>query len=154
VDTIRRGNAAEAAVLHRLVCAEIPVYLPFGGGSAVDLLALVPPDGRVVRIQVKSGRVREGCVRFNAYSTDHGAGQQTYHGRADVIAVHVRKPDAVFIVPVDGCPTSEGSLRLDLPRNNQRQRIRFAADYSFDNWVRLLGDWRIETPRPPELAFE
>jgi hypothetical protein len=136
MDTISRGNAVEAAVLQRLVRAEIPVYLPFGGGSPFDLLAVVPPEGRFVRIQVKSGRVREGCVRFNADSTDHGSGQQTYHGRADVIAVHAHEPDAVFVVPVEECPPSDAYLRLTNPKNNQRHGIRFAAD--LDQWVRGL----------------
>jgi PD-(D/E)XK endonuclease len=153
VDTIRRGNAAEAAVLHRLIHAEIPVYLPFGGGSPVDLLALVPPDGRVVRMQVKSGRVREGCIRFNTCSTDHGAGRQNYEGRADVIAVYVHQSDSVYVVPVTDCPSYQAMLRVVPPRNNQRQRIRFADDYSFENWVRSLGDWWTPT-RPPAFARE
>ena len=140
-------------MLHRLIRAEIPVYLPFGGGSPIDLLALVPPDGRLVRMQVKSGRVRQGCVRFNTCSTDHGAGRQSYQGRADVIAVYVHESDSVYVVPVTDCPSFQGMLRMVPPRNNQRQRIRFAADYSFENWVSLLGDWRIRTPRPTELAL-
>jgi hypothetical protein len=138
MNTIQRGNAAEAAVLHRLICADIGVLVPFGGGFPFDLGAVAPPDGRVVRIQVKSGRVRNGCIRFNAYSTDHGAGQRSYKGRADVIAVHVRQPDRVFMVPVDDCPASEGSLRLDSPRNNQRRGVRLASDYVFEAWIRSL----------------
>lgn len=30
---------------------------------------------------------------------------------------------------------SEGRLRLDRPRNNQRRGIRFAADYAIDRWT-------------------
>ena len=138
MNTIQRGNVAEAAVLHRLICADIGVLVPFGGGFSFDLGAVAPPDGRVVRIQVKSGRVRNGCIRFNTYSTDHGAGPQSYEGRADVIAVHVSQPDRVFMVPVDNCPLSEGYLRLDTPRNNQRRRVRLAADYTFEGWIRSL----------------
>jgi hypothetical protein len=138
VDTIHRGNAAEAAVLHNLMRSGIHVLVPFGGGLAFDLGAVVPPDGRFVRIQVKSGRVRNGCVEFKTCSTDHGSGPQTYEGRADVIAVDVAELDDVFIVPVGDCPTSKGFLRLDDARNNQRRRIRFAADYSLEEWIRRL----------------
>jgi hypothetical protein len=57
-----------------------------------------------------------------------------------VIAVHVHDPEALFVVPVELCPTSKGDLRLEAPRNNQRRRIRLAADYEFEHWVRSLFD--------------
>ncbi len=138
VRTIHRGNAAEAAVLAALARADIPALIPFGQGLAFDLGAVIPPDGELVRIQVKSGRVRKGCVEFNTCSTDHGSGRRLYTGLADVIAVHVPDPEGLFVVPVELCPTSKGYLRLDPPRNNQRRRIRLAADYEFDAWARAL----------------
>jgi hypothetical protein len=136
--TIYRGNAAEAAVVAALAAVDIPVLLPFGQGLAFDLVAVTPPHGEFVRVQVKSGRIRKGCVEFNTCSTDHGGGPQAYMGRADVIAVHLPAPNRVFMVPVDVCPTSKGNTRLDLPRNNQRRRVRFAEEYEFDAWLRQL----------------
>jgi PD-(D/E)XK endonuclease len=136
--TIHRGNAAEAAVVAALARADIPVLLPFGDGLAFDLGAVVPPDETVIRIQVKSGRIRNGCVEFNTCSTDHGAGRRGYVGRADVIAVHVSDPDSVFVVPVEDCPASKGFLRLDTPKNNQRRGVRLAANYEFNSWARAL----------------
>jgi hypothetical protein len=114
------------------------VLVPFGSGLAFDLGVVLPPDGRFLRIQVKAGRVRKGCVEFNTCSTDHGSGTQSYVGRADVFAVQVPALDRVFIVPVCECPASKGYLRLDPARNNQRRRIRFAADYSLEEWIRRL----------------
>jgi PD-(D/E)XK endonuclease len=140
VQTVNRGNAAEAAVLAALARADILVLIPFGEGAAFDLAAVVPPDGDVVRIQVKSGRIRNGCVEFNTCSTDHGSGRGSYVGRAEVIAVHADDPQALFVVPVEACPTSKGYLRLEQPRNNQRRRVRLAADYEFERWVRGLFD--------------
>ena len=134
MDTITRGNAAEAAVLHALVQAGIRVLIPFGGGLPFDLAAVLPDDS-MVRVQVKSGRVREGCVLFNSASTDHGRGRLDYRGRADVVAVHVATLDRVFVVPVDDCPSFAGSLRLRPTRNNQRKRIRNAEDYVLDAWL-------------------
>ncbi len=137
--TIQRGNAAEAAVLAALVRTGITALVPFGQGLAFDLAAVVPPDGAMIRIQVKAGRLRKGCVEFNTCSTDHGSGRRLYTGRAEVIAVRVTDPERLFMVPVEMCPTSKGYLRLDQPRNNQRRRIRLAADYEFESWVRALG---------------
>jgi len=62
VDTILRGNAAEAAVLNGFVQAGVEVMLPFGGGFPFDLGVLSPIDGTMLRVQVKSGRIRNGCV--------------------------------------------------------------------------------------------
>jgi hypothetical protein len=124
-----------------LISADIPVLVPFGGGLAFDLGAVVPPDGQVMRIQVKSGRVRGDCVKFNSCSTDHGMGRQSYQGRADVIAVYVHESDTVFMVPVAECPSFGGLLRLRPPRNNQRRGVRFAADHSFAEWLSGLEMW-------------
>jgi hypothetical protein len=138
VSTIVRGNAAEAAVLHAFVAAGIHVLVPFGDGLHFDLAAVIT-DHRILRVQVKSGRVRKGCVEFNTCSTDHGRGHQHYRGRADIIAVHVASTDLVYIVPVDDCPSFRGYLRLDAPRNNQRLRVRLARDYTLEAWVQGLG---------------
>jgi hypothetical protein len=142
MDTISRGNAAEAAVLAALIYSDIAVLTPFGGGTPFDLAAVMPPDGDLVRIQVKSGRLRKGCVEFNTRATDHGNGPQRYDGKADVIAVHLPEPDSVFVVPVDECGTTKGYLRLDKPRNNQQRRIRFAADYTLASWIDSLTSRR------------
>jgi hypothetical protein len=128
-----RGIAAEAAVLQALTEAGLHVLLPFGGGLPFDL-AVVCPDGRILRLQVKSGRVREGCVEFKSSSTDHGQGQRHYRGRADLIAVYVAALRRTFMVPVDDCPSFRGYLRLEPARNNQRRRVRLAEDYSFEAW--------------------
>jgi PD-(D/E)XK endonuclease len=138
VDTIQKGNAAEAAVMNRLVSAGIGVLIPFGGGLSFDLGAVIPPEGDVVRIQVKCGRMRDGCVRFNTCSTDHGMGRQSYEGRADLIAVYVAESERIFMLPVSACPAYLGMLRLCPPRNNQRRGIRFAEDHSFETWLSEL----------------
>jgi PD-(D/E)XK endonuclease len=134
VNTIARGNAAEAAVLQALVAAGVSVLIPFGDGLPFDLGAVVP-GGAILRLQVKCGRIRNGCVEFNAASTDHGRGRLDYRGRADVLAVHVASISRVFIVPVDDCPVYTGILRLDAPRNNQRRGVRFAEDYALERWL-------------------
>jgi hypothetical protein len=134
MNTITRGNAAEAAVLQTFVAAGLGVLIPFGNGLSFDLGAVMP-IGDILRVQVKCGRVRDGCVVFNAASTDHGRGRLDYRGRADVLAVYVAAILRLFMVPVDDCPSYSGILRLDLPRNNQRRRVRFAEDYSFERWL-------------------
>jgi hypothetical protein len=134
VNTIARGNAAEAAVLQAFTAVGVNVLIPFGEGLSFDLGAMMP-GGTILRVQVKSGRVRNGCVEFNAASTDHGRGRVDYRGRADVLAVHVASLSRVFMVPVDDCPVYTGFLRLDAPRNNQRRGVRLAERYAFERWL-------------------
>ena len=136
MNTIARGNAAEAAVLQAFVAAGVGVLIPFGHGLSFDLAAVMPA-GNILRVQVKCGRVRNRCVVFNAASTDHGRGRLDYRGRADVLAVYVASISSVFVVPVDDCPTYTGFLRLDPPRNNQRRGVRFADDYAFERWLEV-----------------
>lgn len=138
VDTRRRGDIAEAAVLDAFVQAGLLVLLPFGGFGPYDLVAEMP-DGRMVRVQVKAGRVRQGCVIFNSCSTDHGHGRVDYAGRADVIAVHASTADGVYVVPVAEATTRATTLRLEPTRNSQRRRVRLAADHTLERWLARSG---------------
>ena len=137
VSTIAKGNAAEAAVVHALETAGIVTLLPFGGGCPFDVAALLPDD-RLLRIQVKCGRVRNRCVIFNTHATDHGRGRLHYRGRADLIGVYVAELDAIFIVDVHEIPVAAGRLRLEPTRNNQQLGVRYAEDYTFDRWLDSL----------------
>jgi hypothetical protein len=67
--------------------------------------------------------------------TDHGKGPLPYLGLADLFGVHFGSKESVYLVPVTDVAPTEGRLRLDLPRNNQRRRIRFASDYEIDRWT-------------------
>lgn len=137
MDTRAIGDVAEAAVLHALTAAGLPVLVPFGRFGPYDLVADVP-DG-FVRIQVKSGRLRSGCVEFNCRSTDHGRGPASYAGRADVFGVHVAALGAQFVVPVADARASKMYLRVTPPANNQQRGVRLAADHTLDAWVAGLA---------------
>jgi PD-(D/E)XK endonuclease len=136
MSTILRGNAAEAAVLNALIRADLVVLVPFGDGTPYDLV--VDSGSALIKVQVKCGRIRSDCIEFNSASTDHGRGQISYVGRADVFGVHAPQLDRVFMVPVDGCARFRGYLRLTPPRNNQQRRIRFASDYAVESWAASL----------------
>jgi hypothetical protein len=137
MDTIRRGNAAEAAVLNALVRVGLLVLRPFGEGAPYDLA--IDAGGELIKVQVKSGRIRNECIEFNSSSTDHGRGQLSYHGRADVFGVFAPQVDRVFVVPVEKCASYRGYLRLAPTRNNQQRGVRYAGDYTVEDWARSLG---------------
>jgi hypothetical protein len=146
MDTISRGNAAEAAVLNAFIQAGIGVSVPFGDGSYFDLIALLPDD-TLARIQVKSGRIRRQTIEFNSASTDHGRGRQPYRGRVEYFAVHAHQLDRLFMVPADQCAKYKAYLRLVLPANNYRTGILMADDFDFGRWAKSIN-----APGVPALA--
>jgi PD-(D/E)XK endonuclease len=137
MDTITRGNAAEAAVVNALVHAAVHVFVPFGDGCPYDLLADTGDER--IRIQVKCARVRKDCVVFNSCTTDHGRGRANYCGRADAFAIYVPELARVYIVPVEDCGNFQGRLRLAPTRNNQRKGVRYAEDYAIERWAASLS---------------
>ncbi len=134
MDTRTAGDVAEAAVLHALTAAGMLVLTPFGRFGPYDLVVETVP-GTFVRVQVKSGRVRNGSVEFNCCGTDHGRGTGSYIGRADVVAVHVHETGEQFIVPVAEAKVSKMYLRLTPPANNQMRGIRFARHHRLADWA-------------------
>lgn len=72
---------------------------------------------------------------FNCRGTDHGHGNTSYDGLADVFGIYFAPIDAVYLVPVAGAPRcGKAIVRLQPSRNNQRLGIRLAADYEFVRW--------------------
>jgi len=132
--TALKGNTTEAAVLSSLVRRDLAVLIPFGEGHPYDLVVQVS-DGRFLRIQCKTARVYKGCVVFNSRSTDHGRGQGTYLGLAELFGVYCPTTTRVYLVPVSEVPTSSVYLRLTPALNNQRLKIRYAAEYDIDGWT-------------------
>jgi len=138
IDTRARGDEAEAAVLHAFTRHGLRVWLPWSRFGACDLL-VEGAHGAFVRVQVKSGRVRDRCVIANTRSTDHGSGRLSYLGHVDVLAIHVAELNEQFVVPISEACGFDIRLRLSPTRNNQRARVRFARDY-------LLAEWASRAP--------
>ena len=148
VTTALKGNTTEARVLGALVERDLAVLTPFGEGHPYDLVVDLGSAG-FLRVQCKTARLKQGCVIFNSRSTDHGRGQGTYLGLADVFGVYCPPTGTVYIVAVHDVPTSVVFLRVERTRNNQQRGVRFAADYEIDRWtVEALGDVVIGGPEP------
>ncbi len=127
MDTPARGDLAEAAILHAFAASDLIVSIPFSRFGPYDLVVDTPSG--FVTVQVKSGRVRGGCVEFNCVGTDHGNGVGSYVGRVDVFAVHVHATGAQYVVPTSEATNSKPCLRLQPAANNQLSRVRHARDY-------------------------
>lgn len=125
------GEISEAMVLAKMVQTGVPVLIPFGNNQRYDFV--LDENGTFVRAQVKTGRLRNGCVRFSSCSTNGFTGAKTaYHGEADVFLVYCPDTGNVYRVPVAECGAREGALRVGLPnglQTNYNPPIRWARDY-------------------------
>ena len=143
------GDKTTLAVMAALYEAGYDLYTPFGENTRVDLV--VEKSGRLVRVQIKSARLREGTVRFSCCSNygHHPAPalvRRSYHGEVDAFGVYCRETRRVYLIPIAALENkTKAWLRVDPPKNNQRDRIRWAADYE-------IGRVAIEGLRGPSGA--
>jgi PD-(D/E)XK endonuclease len=133
--TATKGNTGEAAVLNALVELGLNVLVPFGSGQPYDLVVHLADDA-FLRVQCKTAWRVGGCLVFKARSTDHGRGPQSYVGLADIFGVYFPPTRSVYLVPLEAVADHQGRLRLEPTRNNQRDRVTYAADYEAGRWSR------------------
>jgi len=127
------GDRTTLAVILALRNAGYAIFLPFGENTRADLV--IDDGADLSRVQCKTGRLRQGAVRFRVCSS------YAHHPRPKVIrrhylddveffAVHCPETSAVYLIPIADLPLrNQATLRVDEPRNNQRQRVRPAARY-------------------------
>jgi hypothetical protein len=125
------GDLSNAMVLAAILKAGYPVLVPFGDDQRYDLVMDV--HGDLKKIQSKTGRVKDGSVRFDVCSSyvHVGRGKKDYHGEVDFFGVYCPETDTVYMVPIGEVGKRQANLRLEPPRNNQRKGIRLASDYVF-----------------------
>ena len=139
------GDRTTLVVMLALREAGYSLYLPFGENTRCDLA--IDEIDRLARVQCKTGRLRNGAVRFKACSSyAHHRNPRTngrhYLGEIDYFAVYCPETAGVYLIPITEIPlTTQGAIRVHPPRNGQRRRIRFARDYLVATVVtRLTGE--------------
>jgi hypothetical protein len=123
------GNVTEAKILAALVEAGYIVCKPFGDGHKYDF---VIDDGKaLLRMQCKTGRLRNGCVEFNAYSIagNSNGKRQGYANLADVFGIYCPDNQEIYLVPVGQVGVGGVLLRVQGTLNNQQKRVRWAKEY-------------------------
>lgn len=130
-DTKTKGDISELRVALALAEAGYAVSKPLGENQRYDLIA---DDGeRLLRVQVKTGRIRGSVVKSNCAST-HGHRRtqlkiRPYTGQIELLAVYCPENRKVYLVPEADLTRSIIHLRLVAPRNNMTKTIRWASRY-------------------------
>jgi hypothetical protein len=127
ISTNAIGARTEAVIMSALLRAGKTVLVPFGV-QRYDL-AFEDADG-FHRVQCKTGRIKGSVIKFEACSRHSRTLQRTpYHGDADYFGVYVPGQTTCFLVPVEIIGPTEGSLRIDAPKNSQVKGILYAKDF-------------------------
>lgn len=143
------GNATEAIAIAELKRRNISVSLPFGDNERYDAIVAAPGD-RMLRVQIKTGWMRDGCVEF------HGKSQRTnstgntyseYEGEVDYFIVYVPDRDSMYLIAEREFGT-DMRLRLSEPERS-RDTINRADEFRFDErWPPQSDDMGTATGSP------
>lgn len=110
MNTFDKGNLSLVKCIAALTEAGYRVSVPVGDGGRYDLVA---DDGdSLLRIQVKTARLRKGVVRFNCYSHARGV-TDNYESGVDAYCAYCPDTDETYFVPVEEFNGRECSLRYD-----------------------------------------
>jgi hypothetical protein len=130
-NTKLKGDISELRVAVALTEAGYAVSKPLGENQRYDLIA---DDGkRLLRIQVKTGRLRGAVIVYSCCSS-HGHRSKTiwskpYFGQIDFLAVYCAGTGKVYMIPETELVATASHLRLTPPRNNMVKTIRWASRY-------------------------
>jgi hypothetical protein len=108
------------------------VLMPLGDFQRYDLV--FDDDGRFFRVQCKMGRFLNGAIYFHPCSVDSRSKKGTcirrgYVGEIEFFGVYCRELKKCYLVPIDHATRTQCCLRVEPPRNGQKTKIRWAADY-------------------------
>jgi len=124
------GLRTEGAILSELNRRGYDVLVPFGVNRRYDLV--LDCGDRLLKVQCKTGRLRDGVVQFNSQSVQSNTRRtrtRSYAGEVDLFMVYCPDNRGVYAIPADEVPSTGMYLRIDPPRNRQSRRVRWAAEF-------------------------
>jgi len=130
--SVQSGVSAELRVAAKFVELGYVVLFPYGGNERYDLV--VEKDGRFLRVQVKSVRLKNGRlpVKLQTYSMRSKGRivQKSYGDDIDCIAVYCQDNEEVYFLSTESFIGKTAIyLRIDTPKNHQFANINWAKDY-------------------------
>jgi hypothetical protein len=131
-NTSQTGEVCRMQVGAALSLSGKRVLMPLGDFQRYDLV--FDDDGRFFRVQCKMGQLTNGAVHFHPCSIDSRSKKGTcirrgYVGEVEFFGVYCRELKKCYLVPIDQATRTQCCLRVDPPKNGQKTRIRWAADY-------------------------
>lgn len=123
------GEKSEGMVLSRFLQMGWVVLMPFGDNQRYDFV--IDKGFGFEKIQVKTGRLKDGCIKFPACSSSvhrKNGVRKNYIGEVDFFAVYCPETKSCYLLPV-GSLTNKGTLRVENSKNGQKKKVVLAKDY-------------------------
>lgn len=139
--------------MHDLVRAGYLVSIPFGEDHRYDVV--IEKDRTFASVQVKTGRLRNGVILFNCYSSHShrgGAVCRPYTDDVDFFGVYCHELDSTYLIPIGEIRVLRGSLRIAPTKNGQGRKLRWADEYLLFRGVARVGNPPVH--EVPRLALE
>jgi len=124
------GDASEAIVLSELTQIGYTVSIPFSDSSRYDLVVEV--DGDLEKVQVKTGRMDNGCVTFQCRSKNRNKQDFYTPEEVDAYCVYSEEQDSVYWILFDEAGKRGMRLRVDEDIKNSPQ-VNWARDFLLQN---------------------
>ncbi len=127
-----KGEITEAIIIAEFLKLNISVARPFGDNQPYDLI--IDINGGLKKVQIKTGRLRNGVVIFNAITSvntliDKRRIVRNYIGKIDYFAIYCPDTTECYLVPISECTNSQGTLRVIDTKNCQKKKIKWAKNY-------------------------
>lgn len=136
MNTKSKGNLTEVKILAILIELGYNVSIPWGENCSYDLI--LDKGGSLYRVQCKTGRYKNGSIRFNVgrtyYNAKFGKCVRTTYDKdsIDFFAVYCHELNTAYLVPISNT-RAEIALRVDAMPINQsdwhKAKLRWAKDY-------------------------
>jgi hypothetical protein len=133
MESHRRGDLTEQIVITELKRRCISVSTPIGDNERYDVV-LEQPSGNLLRAQIKTGRLKDGVIRFKGVSqhtNSSGHVYQRYGDDVDCFLVYCYETEQTYLIDSAEVGTSM-YLRVDSPRQDTNQ-INWAKKYRLDD---------------------
>jgi hypothetical protein len=134
-DTSQIGEVSRWQIIAALTRRGKQLLLPVGDHLRYDLA--IDDEGTFLRVQCKTGRLRNGVISFATCSVDSRSKRgkcvrRSYRGEVELFGVYCPDNGKCYLVPVDNVGPNDCHLRIIPPRNGQKTLIRWAKDYEMD----------------------
>jgi len=126
-----RGEVSQAKVIARLLELGYPVASVYGDNNPADLV--IRQAAHWDSVQVKTGWIENGCVRFSTCSVKYTKKRQhhrrNYLGRVKFFIVYCPEIDRYYRVAVEEAPPTRMQLRLGDRAGRGGPPSHWAEDY-------------------------
>lgn len=141
LSTKSKGNLTELQCITAFYKLGYNVSIPYGENSRYDFIADI--DGILIRVQVKTSRIKkgvDGAIGFSTTSTHVNSSRNkiAVYTNDDIDFFATFWDEQCYLVPVGCEPLKHITLGLNKAKNGQKSCINFAEDYTIEKQIDLI----------------